>query len=95
MVEYEALFVIDPEKEKSIKEITTGITGTITKNKGTVIKEENWGKQKLAYPIKKKPEGIYYKLNFSAEASKMSELNNSFKLNADILRVMITAKKGS
>ncbi len=94
MPEYEALFVIDPEKEKSIKEITSGITGVIAKNGGSVIKEENWGKQRLAYPVKKSAEGIYYKLDFSADASKISELNGNFKLNADILRVMITAKRG-
>jgi len=94
MAEYEALFVIDPEKEKSVKEIASNITGVITKNGGSVTKEENWGKQRLAYPIKKNPEGIYYKLDFSSDTAKISELNNNFKLNTDILRVMITAKKG-
>lgn len=94
-MEYEALFVIDPEKENSIKEVTSGITGAITRSKGTVIKEESWSRQKLTYPIKKNAEGIYYKLDFSADPSKISELNNNFKLNANILRVMITAKRGS
>ena len=94
MAEYEALFIIDPEKEKSIKEITSGIIDTITKNGGSVTKEENWGKQHMAYPVKKNPEGIYYKLDFSADTAKISELNNNFKLTADILRVMITAKRG-
>jgi len=93
IAEYEALFVIDPGKESSIKEITTGINGVITKTGGNVTKEENWGKQRLAYPVKKSPEGIYYKLDFSADTSKIAELNNSFKLNTDILRVMITAKR--
>jgi len=94
MAEYEALFIIDPEKEKSVKEITSGITGTVGKVGGSVTKEENWGKQRLAYPVKKNSDGIYHKLDFSAEPAKISELSNIFKLNTDILRVMITAKKG-
>ena len=89
---YEALFIIDPDKEASLKEIAGGITGSITKAGGRVEKEENWGKQRLAFPIKKKADGIYYKLDFSIEPSKISVLNSDYKLNADISRVIITAK---
>ena len=92
MKEYEALFIIDPDKEKSVKEITDTITTCITKNRGKINKEESWGKQKLAYIIKKQSEGIYYKLDFSIDPSQVSALNNSYKLNANILRTMITAK---
>lgn len=92
MKEYEVLFIIDPDKEKSLKEITGSITASITKNRGKINKEENWGRQKLAYTIKKKSEGIYYKLSFSIEPSEISRLNNSYNLNADILRAMITAR---
>jgi len=92
MKEYEALFVIDPDKEASIKEIADTITGSITKAGGKVEKEENWGKQRLAFRIKKKADGIYYKLDFSIEPSKISVLNSDYKLNADISRVIITTK---
>ena len=91
MKEYEALFIIDPDKEESLKEITGSITEAITKSRGKINKEENWGKQKLAYIIRKYRDGIYYKLNFSIEPSEISRLNSSYKLNANILRVMITA----
>ena len=92
MKEYEALFIIDPDKENSLKEITGSIAESITKNRGKINKEENWGKQKLAYIIRKKTEGIYYKLDFSIDPLQVSVLNNSYKLNANILRTMITAK---
>ncbi len=92
MKEYKALFIIDPDKENSLEEIAKSITGSITGNDGKVNKEENWGKQKLAYPIKKNQEGIYYKLNFSIDPLKISALNNGYKLNTNILRCMITAK---
>ena len=52
----------------------------------------NWGKQKLAFRIKKKADGVYYKLDFSIEPSKISVLNSNYKLNTDILRVITTAK---
>ena len=92
MKEYEALFVIDPEKEGSLKEITESIVGTITKNKGKIDQQATWGKQKLSHPIDKKQDGIYYKLDFSMDPSGIRTINNTYKLDANILRVMITAK---
>ena len=92
MKSYEALFIINPDKEGSLKEITGAVTDSITKAGGKVEKEENWGKQKLAFRIEKRADGIYYKLDFSIEPSEISVLNSNYKLNADILRVMITAK---
>ena len=92
MKEYEAIFIVDPEKEKSLKEITEAVKASITKGRGKVLKEESWGRQRLAYLIRKNREGIYYKLDFSIDPSEISALNNSYKLNADILRAMITVK---
>ncbi len=93
MREYRALFIIDSSKEASLKEILGSITAGITKMSGKIDKEETWGKQHLAYPIDKKPDGIYYKLDFSMDPSKLSALNANFKLNSDIVRVMITVKE--
>jgi len=92
MREYEGLFIIDPGKEQSLKEIAKSITSPITKDKGKINKEENRGKQKLSHLVKKNHEGIYYKLDFSIDPAKICALKNSYKLNADILRVMITLK---
>lgn len=92
MKEYKALFVIDPDKEGSLTEISKSIADTIAKSKGKIEKEENWGKLKLSHAISKKKDGIYYKLDFSLDASQVSVLSNAFKLNPDILRTMITVK---
>ena len=92
MKDYEALFIIDPDKESAVKTVTEGIAEAIKKNGGKIEKEENWGKQRLSYPIQKRQEAIYYKLIFSVDPSKISILNNSYKLNGDIMRTMITTK---
>ena len=92
MKEYQALFIVDSSKEDSLKEVTDSINGAIIKGKGNIVKEENWGKQRLSYPIQKRQEAIYYKLIFSVDPSKISILNTSYKLNGDIMRTMITAK---
>jgi len=92
MKQYEALFIINPDKESSLKAVTDGIQEAITKSKGKMEKEESWGKRHIAHPVDKNPEGIYYRLDFSVDPSEIQVLNNSYKLNPDILRVMITVK---
>ena len=92
MHEYEGIFIVNPEKEASLDEVISSITTNITRNKGGIIKEERWGKRPLAYPVKKKREGIYYKLNFSIDPSHITGLNSAYKLNQSILRVMIVKR---
>ena len=92
MKEYQALLIIDSDKEQILKEVVASATESITRNEGKIIKEENWGKQRIAYPIEKKKDGIYYKFDFSIDPLKISELKQAYKLNPNILRVMITVK---
>lgn len=89
MKNYEALFVLRPGQEESIKKVTASITDSIKKNKGKILKEDNWGKRTLAYPIKKHRDGVYYKLNFSIESLSIETLNRTYKLNSGILRTLI------
>ncbi len=89
MKNYEALFVLRPDAEESIKKVTDLITDSIKKNKGKILKEDNWGKRTIAYPIKKHRDGVYYKLNFSIEPSVIEALNRTYRLNSGILRTLI------
>ena len=94
MVEnYEGLFIIKPDiKEEEVKNIFKGITDGVAKNGGSVKKEEEWGKKQLAYPVKKFKDGYYYKLDFAAPTNAIAKLEESYRLNSDILRAMITRR---
>ncbi|MBL7158019.1 MAG: 30S ribosomal protein S6 [Candidatus Omnitrophica bacterium] len=92
MKEYEVLFIVDSDKEEQEKNAISAIHAMIEKENGRVIKEESWGKKTLVYPIRKRKDGAYYKINFSLDPAKLDTLNKSYKLNQDILRVMIVKK---
>jgi small subunit ribosomal protein S6 len=93
MNNYEGLFIIKPDlKEDDVKNVFKAIGESVTKNGGVIKKEEIWGKRQLAYPIKKAKEGYYYKLDFEAQAPTLTKLEETYKLNADILRAMITRR---
>lgn len=93
MNNYEILFIIKPElKEEELKNVTKVIADSVTKNGGTIKKEENWGKKQLVYPVKKAKEGYYYKLDFTAPPDAVEKLEAGYRLNADILRTMVTKR---
>jgi len=93
MNNYEGLFIIKPDlKEEDAKNVFKVISDSVAKNGGSIKKEEVWGRRQLAYPVKKFKEGYYYKLDFTSQSSAISKLEAGYKLNADILRAMITKR---
>jgi len=93
MNNYEGIFIIKPDiKEEDVKNVFKTIGDLVTKSGGTVKKEDVWGKRLLAYPIKKFKEANYYKLNFEAPADAVLKIESACKLNADIVRMMITRR---
>jgi len=93
MENYEGIFIIRPEiKDEDVKNVFKVISDGVTKNGGTVKKEEPWGRKSLAYPVKKTKEGHYFKLDFSAPTGAIAKLEEACRLNGDILRTMITRR---
>ena len=92
MKKYEAMFIIKPDLSEDEKKILFGqISDAVTKNNGVVSGGSVWSeKRKLYFPIKRCREGIYYLLNFNAVPGSIVNINHAYKLNENILRVLIT-----
>ncbi|MBD3427217.1 MAG: 30S ribosomal protein S6 [Candidatus Omnitrophica bacterium] len=86
---YSGLFIIIPEKQDSLDEMKQVINSVITENAGNIVKENMMGKRTLAYPIKKKEEGIYYEVTFDAAPESIAQMMKLFRINTDILRTLI------
>lgn len=90
MKNYEGVFILKPDLGKEALEKTLGqVKELIAKNNGSISEIKEWGKQRLAYPIKKHQEGVYYLTNFNITSDGVSKLRRSFALNESILRVLI------
>src|SRR5689334_10847604 len=59
----------------------------------SVIKEDLWGNRSLAYPISHQTKAFYAYYEFSADQSKISNLDKMIKLNEDVLRHLLTVKE--
>ena len=69
MRKYETLYVLQPTlDEEAVKALVERFSTLITEQGGQVEKIDQWGKRKLAYPIKDFREGYYVLMNFSADA---------------------------
>jgi len=93
MNNYEGLFIIKSNlQEEDLKIVYKSISDAIGKNSGSVNKEEAWGKRQMAYPVNKARDGYYFKVDFTAPSQSILKLESAYKLNGDILRMMITRR---
>jgi small subunit ribosomal protein S6 len=88
---YELLYIVHPDLESSIDKITGRVKEAIESRKGKISYEENWGKRKLAYPIRKSEVGIYVLNYFEAPKDILSKIEREIRLTEEIMRFMVLA----
>lgn len=94
MADYEAMLIVQPNiNEERKKELFDGINDTASKNGAQIVSSGIWSeKRRLSYPIKKFQEGIYYLFAFKASPDTISKLKQAYKLNENIIRLLIVKK---
>ena len=90
MRQYELMVILDPETEERTVDKTMDKFLTVVKTDGgTVDNVDIWGRRRLAYDIKKKSEGIYTVVNFTAEPAVAQELDRQLNLSESIMRTKL------
>ena len=88
---YELMVIIDPDvEERTVEPTLEKFLNVVRNGEGTVDKVDIWGRRRLAYEIKKKSEGIYAVVNFTAKPDTAKELDRQLSLNETIMRTKIT-----
>jgi len=86
---YELVFILNPNLTEDDFTRTLGkVNDLITKLGGTVTETNQWGKRKLAYPIKRQSEGNYVLEKVQIKQTALKELDSSLKLTEDVLRYL-------
>lgn len=89
---YENMMILHPDiNEDGIKNIIGKLEGIIEKSGGKITEIQQWGLRKLAYRIKKHPQGYYFLTKFVAPPHIISELERNQRLWEECLR-FITVK---
>ena len=90
MRKYEIMVIIDPDvDERQVSPLMDKHLKTITEAGGTVDNTDVWGKRRLAYEIRKKPEGIYVILNVTAEPATVKEMDRLMTIDEQIMRTKV------
>lgn len=90
MRDYELVVIISPEiAEEEIPATVEKISQFIIERGGSIAEVNQWGKRKLAYPIKHFVEGNYVLTQFTMEPRLTEELEASLGISEEILRHLL------
>ena len=93
MRNYEGVIILNPDLAgDAAKGAVAMVQELVTKNGGRVDGLQEWGKRRLAYKIDKKQEGNYLVVNFQMDSLQAKKLEQSFRLNDQIMRYLLVNK---
>ena len=94
MRKYELTYLVSDEvREGDLNKVTGSVNGFVTGLGGKIVKEDIWGRRKLAYPIKKADFATYVTLFFDLPADKAFELDRDIRQTTAIMRHLTIIKE--
>lgn len=81
------MYIIDPDAtEDAIAKLNDAVDKLIQKEGGTIVRMDDIGRRRLAYPIKKKTEGYYVLFEIEGSGQEIAELERRMRVNDMIFR---------
>ncbi len=88
--DYEIGFILNPEvSEEQTRTILERIEQIVARYDGQVIKVNQWGRRRLAYPIEHHRDGFYVFIDTILTPETVSELDRTLKVSEEVLRHLI------
>src|SRR5215475_4856948 len=86
---YEVMYIVDPETaDEKIGKLNEAVGKLIEKEGGTVVRMDDIGRKRLAYPIQKKEEGYYVLFEIEGTGQEIAELERRMRVNDMIMRYL-------
>lgn len=84
---YEVMYIVDTETaDDKIAKLNEAVGNLIEKEGGTVVRMDDLGRRRMAYPIKKKNEGYYVLFEIEGSGQEIAELERRMRVNDMIVR---------
>jgi len=88
--DYELGFILTPEvNEEQTRAILERIEQTVNNHGGQVMRVNQWGRRRLAYPIQHNRDGFYVFIDMVLTPETVSELDRMLKVSEEVLRHLI------
>ncbi len=89
MRRYETTVIVDPDvSDDERKAFVAKIGELIPRHEGFLLTVDDWGNRKLAYEIKRKMRGHYYRFDFCGNGACVDEMERSFRIDDRSLKYM-------
>jgi len=90
MSQYEVAVLYHPDLEIDLEKATSRVEKIFTDNGGKVTNTDNWGKRKLAYPIKKNDSAVYVIYTLELPAETVRKVESTLNITDEVIRFLIT-----
>ena len=89
MRKFETLLLLSPELAADAREAALAtLTEIIAKEGGSDIVADHWGMRDLAYPVRKQMRGYYVRLEYTAPAPCVAELERNIRFSEHIFKFL-------
>jgi len=85
--EYETIFILRPDVgEDEANGVLDRLKNTIASKDGVMLREQKWGKKKLAYEVKKHLKGYFHYFQYIGPAGVVEEFERIMKLLEPVIK---------
>ena len=90
MFNYDLIYIVHPSvSDEELPSAITKVGEVITRLGGSTAEVNQWGRKKLAFPIKKAVEGNYVFAKIELSPTRIKELDSTLKLSDNVLRYLL------
>lgn len=89
MKEYELTVLIHPDLEADLETPLAKVRDIVTGAGGTITHEDNWGKKKLQYAIRREEFAVYVYMDVELPADAPLKISNTLNITDEVLRYLL------
>lgn len=94
-MKYELVFLLSPKlSEDDAKKEVKVLQGKMEKKGATIVREDFWGRRKLAYEIRHMSHAYYVLVIFEAEGNDANEISLMLNIEKEVLRHLVINYEG-
>jgi small subunit ribosomal protein S6 len=90
MNQYEIAVLYHPDLEIDLDKATARVEKIFTDSGAKITNIDNWGKRKLAYPIKKNEAAVYVFYTVELPSDGVRKIESTLNITGEVIRFLIT-----
>ncbi len=91
MREYELTVLIHPDLEADLEPALKKVRDIVSANKGSIKKEDNWGKKRLMYKIGGEEFAVYVYFEIELPAEANAKVQSTLNITDEVLRYLLVS----